>query len=92
MNVKGSWKVILTLRNCLNFPTQQQAAATTIYCATAPELTGISGQYYNNCYLCEPSKRSQDEQLGRALWSESERMIEQIFATSSGEGNDSGDK
>lgn len=59
---------------------QQQAAATTVYCVTANEITGISGQYYNNCFLCEPSKASQSQPLATALWDLSEEMIERIFA------------
>jgi len=53
----------------------QQAAATTIYCATAHELTGLSGVYFNNCYVCEPSKLSQKENLSVELWELSQKMI-----------------
>lgn len=56
----------------------QQAAATTIYCATAQELTGLSGVYFNNCYICEPSKLSQNENLAKELWELSESMIKEI--------------
>lgn len=74
-------KQCLTIIGCCLFDqSQQQAASTTVYCATANELTGISGQYYNNCYLCEPSKLSQSESLGLALWEHSEALIERIFA------------
>lgn len=57
----------------------QQAAATTVYCATAPELTGLTGIYFNNCYICEPSKLSQSEELARELWNLSHTMINDIF-------------
>lgn len=57
----------------------QQAAATTVYCATAQELTGLTGVYFNNCYLCEPSKLSQNEELAKELWNLSGTMIENIF-------------
>lgn len=53
----------------------QQGASTTVYCATAPELTGLTGMYFNNCYICEPSKLSQMEELARDLWKLSEEMI-----------------
>uniref|UniRef100_A0A1I8NS07 WW domain-containing oxidoreductase n=1 Tax=Stomoxys calcitrans TaxID=35570 RepID=A0A1I8NS07_STOCA len=53
----------------------QQAAATSIYCATANELTGLTGLYFNNCYFCEPSKLSQNEKLQNQLWSISEDMV-----------------
>lgn len=57
----------------------QQAAATTVYCSTAPELTGLTGVYFNNCYICEPSKLSQNEKLSKELWEVSEQMIESVF-------------
>ncbi|KAG5667716.1 hypothetical protein PVAND_015687 [Polypedilum vanderplanki] len=57
----------------------QQAAATTVYCATAQELTGLTGIYFNNCYICEPSKLSQDENLAKELWNLSEKMIGEIM-------------
>ncbi|XP_063215496.1 WW domain-containing oxidoreductase [Bacillus rossius redtenbacheri] len=53
----------------------QQAASTTIYCATAPELANVSGLYFNNCCRCEPSTASQDPELARALWDTSNEMI-----------------
>jgi WW domain-containing oxidoreductase len=57
----------------------QQAASTTIYCTIVPELTGLTGIYFNNCYICEPSKLSQNEGLAKELWRESEKMIKCIF-------------
>lgn len=57
----------------------QQAAATTIYCTTAPELTGLSGIYFNNCYICEPSRLSQNEGLAKELWDLSEKIVEKVL-------------
>lgn len=57
----------------------QQAAATTVYCAVAQELTGLSGIYFNNCYICEPSKLSQNEHLGKELWDLSEKIINEVM-------------
>lgn len=57
----------------------QQAASTTVYCATAPELTGLTGVYFNNCYICEPSKLSQNEELAKDLWSLSEKIIKSVL-------------
>uniref|UniRef100_A0A1A9UIN7 Uncharacterized protein n=1 Tax=Glossina austeni TaxID=7395 RepID=A0A1A9UIN7_GLOAU len=58
----------------------QQAAATTIYCATANELTGLTGLYFNNCYICEPSKISQNEKLQQQLWEISQEMVQLLLA------------
>jgi len=58
---------------------QQQAAATSIYCATANELTGLSGLYFNNCYFCDPSKLSKSTTLQQQLWELSERIISEVM-------------
>uniref|UniRef100_A0A1B0BCB9 WW domain-containing oxidoreductase n=1 Tax=Glossina palpalis gambiensis TaxID=67801 RepID=A0A1B0BCB9_9MUSC len=58
----------------------QQAAATTIYCATANELTGLTGLYFNNCYICESSKISQNEKLQQQLWEISQEMVQLLLA------------
>lgn len=59
----------------------QQAASTTVYCATVPELTGLTGVYFNNCFLCEPSKLSQNEELAKDLWVLSLKIVENVFET-----------
>lgn len=56
----------------------QQAAATSVYCATATELTGLTGLYFNNCFFCEPSKLAQSKTLAEQLWQLSEKMIKDI--------------
>lgn len=56
----------------------QQAAATSVYCATAPELCHLTGMYFNNCYICEPSKLSQSPELAKELWELSEKMLKNI--------------
>ncbi|PSN49771.1 WW domain-containing oxidoreductase [Blattella germanica] len=58
----------------------QQAASTSVYCATAPELEGATGLYFNNCCRCEPSVPAQDPDLARILWELSERMIQSIIS------------
>jgi len=58
---------------------QQQAAATSIYCATANELTGLSGLYFNNCFFCEPSQLSKSASLQQQLWQLSENLISELL-------------
>ncbi|CAG2164221.1 unnamed protein product [Oppiella nova] len=53
-----------------------QGCATPVYCATAQELDGIGGLYFNNCYQCLPSKAAQNTDLSASLWLLSEKMIE----------------
>lgn len=65
----------------------QQAASTSVYCATAPELEGATGLYFNNCCRCEPSATAQDPELAKILWDLSNDMIQ---AVTSREGEDPG--
>lgn len=51
--------------------TTQQGARTTLYCATAPELAGVSGRYYDDCREREASAAATAE-LARELWQRSE--------------------
>lgn len=51
----------------------EEGAATSIYCATRPELAQESGRYYEKCREVEPSAISCDELLARKLWEASER-------------------
>lgn len=53
----------------------QQGASTTIYCATAVELAGVTGLYFNNCYRCEESVTAKNDELALKLWEISMEMI-----------------
>lgn len=53
----------------------QQGAATTVYCAVAPELEGLGGMYFNNCFRCLPSAQAQDPSSAGSLWELSERLV-----------------
>jgi NAD(P)-dependent dehydrogenase (short-subunit alcohol dehydrogenase family) len=52
----------------------EQGAATSLYCATAPELDGTTGRFYEDSREREPSAVATTE-LGRALWEHSETWI-----------------
>lgn len=54
---------------------QQQAASTQVFCATATELEGITGGYFNNCCRCQPSNPALDSNLAAQLWIISQEMI-----------------
>lgn len=66
------------------FDFQQQGAATTVYCAAAPELEGLGGMYFNNCYRCVPSAQAQSQETARALWELSERLVQDRLGSASG--------
>ncbi|KAL6427611.1 hypothetical protein ACFW04_008822 [Cataglyphis niger] len=57
----------------------QQAASTVVFCATAPELEGVTGGYFNNCYRCQPSNAALNLTLAEQLWTLSQDMITDIL-------------
>ncbi len=46
-----------------------------MYCAVAPELEGLGGMYFNNCFRCLPSSQAQDQSSAVSLWELSERLV-----------------
>ncbi|GAA5658294.1 hypothetical protein Brsp06_04678 [Brucella sp. NBRC 13694] len=62
--------------------TPEQGAATTIWCATAPELAGIGGVYCENCDIAPVERQERfgvrpfaiDPDIAEALWAESVRL------------------
>jgi retinol dehydrogenase-12 len=51
----------------------EDGAKTTLHCATAPELAGVSGRYYDNERERKPSPLALDDELARELWDKSEQ-------------------
>ena len=60
--------------------TVDQGAATSLYCATSPEVAGESGRYYEECREREPSRVATPE-LGRELWERSAGWVSEAAAT-----------
>jgi retinol dehydrogenase 12 len=52
----------------------EQGARTSLYCATAPELAGPSGRFYEDCAERAPSPVATPELAGR-LWEQSEAWV-----------------
>ena len=46
----------------------EQGAVTTLHCATAPQLAGESGLYYDKCQARRPSALGRDAALAAELW------------------------
>jgi len=53
----------------------QQAAACSVFVATATELTNVGGLYFNNCQQCEPSSTAVDKTAAKDLWKLTEDLI-----------------
>ncbi len=52
-----------------------QGAATSVYCATAPELEGIGGRYFIDCNEYPASAEAQSPEVAARLWELSEGWI-----------------
>lgn len=52
-----------------------QGAQTTIYAATAPELEGVTGQYFDKSSISKATKLASDPELARKFWDESMKKI-----------------
>lgn len=57
------------------FKSAQQGAQTNIYCAVAEGIEGMSGKYFSDCALCEPSKAAKDDKMAEKLWDVSMEMV-----------------
>ena len=56
--------------------TPWQGAQTTIYCAVAEELEGVSGRYFGDCREQVPKTAvSMDDQVAEKLWKVSSEMV-----------------
>jgi dehydrogenase/reductase SDR family protein 13 len=53
----------------------EQGARTPLYCATAPELRGVSGRYYDRCRESRCNPLADDESLGRELWQRTGQLV-----------------
>lgn len=54
---------------------EEEGAATTLYCATEPDLAKHSGLYYANCLAVEPAPSALDTALAAGLWARSEAWV-----------------
>jgi len=48
--------------------TLAQGAATSVYCAVAPELSEVGGRYFVDCREKRTSRGAQDDSVARRLW------------------------
>jgi retinol dehydrogenase-12 len=56
-----------------------EGAATSLYCATSPEVASQTGRFYDKCALREPSRVATPE-LGGELWQRSEEWTAPYMA------------
>ncbi|KAK7507085.1 hypothetical protein BaRGS_00001936, partial [Batillaria attramentaria] len=52
--------------------TPVQGAQTTLYCALATELDGVTGKYFSDCKEKEVAEQAKDDEAAKRLWAISE--------------------
>ncbi|XP_041970928.1 retinol dehydrogenase 13-like [Aricia agestis] len=57
------------------YQTTWEASQTSIYLAVSPEVKDMSGLYFSDCRVKQPSKISRDEKIASQLWEETEKII-----------------
>ena len=55
--------------------TPEQGAQTTIHLAVSKEVKDVSGLYFSDCKVKEPSKEAQDDGTAKKLWEVSADMV-----------------
>lgn len=54
----------------------EEAAQTQIYCAVAPELRNVTGQYFAECKIAKEGKYAKNRESAESLWKASEKWVE----------------
>ncbi|MEQ8840590.1 MAG: SDR family oxidoreductase [Acidimicrobiales bacterium] len=57
------------------FLTPDEGAATSIWAATSPELTGVSGKYFAKSAIATPKKTALDDVAAARLWAVTEELV-----------------
>lgn len=53
----------------------ERGAETPVYLASSPEVTGVSGEYFRNKRIAEPSEAARDQDLQEKFWQISAKMV-----------------
>lgn len=68
-----SWFTRLVFGTIMISP--RKGAENSVYLATSPEVSDISGQYFVKCKAANPSKTAQNEALATRLWEISNKLV-----------------
>ena len=58
--------------------TVEQGSATQCYASVHPDVEGMSGNYFSDCNLEQPSTHGQDKDMAKHLWDVSENIVSKI--------------
>lgn len=65
------WKLLVSATGI----TVEEGAKTSIFLAESPEVTNITGQYFDKCKVKKPDSRAFNEDLRKQLWEITESLI-----------------
>ena len=76
-NMRGAFRygsfVVFGIGSLLGLNTPEKGARTHIWCASSPELEGVTGQYFAYCRVGESSALAKDETIRKRIWAWSEQ-------------------
>jgi NAD(P)-dependent dehydrogenase (short-subunit alcohol dehydrogenase family) len=76
-NMRGLFRwgsfVVFGIGTLLGLNTPEKGARTHIYCASSPEIEGVTGQYFAYCKAAELSALAKDREVGARVWAWSEQ-------------------
>ena len=73
-NNRGFWGIGIRLGKLFAAISVPRGAETPVYVASAPELEGVTGKYFDKCREREPNAAARNDADGERLWKESERL------------------
>jgi hypothetical protein len=73
-NNRGFWEIAIRLGKLFAAISVPRGAETPIYLASAPEVEGVSGKYFDKCREREPNAAARNDADARRLWEISERL------------------
>ena len=53
----------------------KEGAQTSIYAAVSEEMEGVSGQFLSECRIDKLSANALNDDFGRKLWTETEKLV-----------------
>ena len=69
------WRLIFAIAKRVSAIPVERGAETLVYVASARELDGTSGKYFDKCRERAPDASAQDDGAAKRLWDESEQLI-----------------
>lgn len=73
-NNRGFWGIGIRLGKLVAAISVPRGAETPVYVASAPEIEGVTGKYFDKCREREPNAAARNDADAERLWKESERL------------------